>query len=292
MGDQRNTPRVGFIGFGEAGPLIAKGLLDAGLPGPITAFDIRPRPAVDGVVMARDTAGVLGASNYIFSAVTASEALEVADQAAPYLKPHHLYMDINSCAPQVKQRIAKIVNGTGARFVEIAVMAGVPGLRQTVPMLLCGKAAGEVIAALAPYRVNMRDFGPEYGRAAATKMFRSVLVKGLEALIQESVLGAEAYGVSGEVFSSMDESYPVTDWEGLAHHMLGRTAIHGVRRAHELEEAAETLREIGFEPYMCEAGAKRIAWLGSRGLKEKFGDKAPEDYREVVRDVLPKRPKA
>src|SRR3546814_13067638 len=73
---------------------------------------------------------------------------------------------------------------------EAAVMAGVPPLGHKVPMLLCGAAAGEVIAELAPYGMNLEDFGTEIGRATATKMFRSIVVKGLEALFLECVMAA------------------------------------------------------------------------------------------------------
>lgn len=281
----RNSPRLGFIGFGEAGPLIAKGLLGAGHPAPIAARDIRNRPPVDGVEMAGSIAELTGRCDIILSTVTATEALEVAQEAAQTLKSGQIYMDLNSTSPMVKQAIAEVVNPTGARFVEVAVMDGVPGKNHSVPMLLVGAAAADVITALEPYGVDMREFGTEYGRAAATKMFRSVLVKGLEALLQECVLGAETYGVADEVFASMNRSYAGKNFDDLAHFLMGRTAIHGARRGHELEEVADTLRDIGYEPFMCDAGAKRLKWLADFGFKEKYGDDAPEDFREIFAEL-------
>lgn len=287
MGNQ-NIPRLGFIGFGEAGPLIAKGFLDAGLPAPIAARDIRERPPVEGVEMTGSITELVARCDVIMSTVTATEAIDVAEEAAQVLKPGQIYMDLNSASPMVKQRIAELINPTGARFVEVAVMDGVPGKNQTVPMLLVGTAASDVIDAFAPYGVNMREFGTEYGRAAATKLFRSVLVKGIEALLQECVLGAETYGVADEVFQSMNKSYAGKSFDDLAHHMLGRTAIHGARRGHELEEAADTLRALGYEPFMCDGGAKRLKWLSGFGFKEKYGDTAPDDYREVFAELQKK----
>lgn len=277
-------PRIGFIGFGEAASIMAKGFLDAGAQ-PITACDVRDRPAVDGVNQVDGVAGVAAATDIIFAAVTSSTALPVAYDAAPFLEPRHVYLDINSTSPMVKQQIADVINGAGAQFIEAAVMSGVPGRGQTVPMLLVGAAAENVIKALRPYQVNMRHFGTEYGRATATKMFRSVLVKGMEALFQECLLGAETYGVSDEVFKSMDEGYPGADWQKMAHFLVGRTAIHGERRAHELVEAADTLRALGYEPFMCDAGAKRLAWLNQFGLKDIYGDDAPERFESVFEVV-------
>ena len=146
----RNSPRLGFIGFGEAGPLIAKGLLGAGHPAPIAARDIRNRPPVDGVEMAGSIAELTGRCDIILSTVTATEALEVAQEAAQTLKSGQIYMDLNSTSPMVKQAIAEVVNPTGARFVEVAVMDGVPGKNHRVPMLLVGAAAADVITALEP----------------------------------------------------------------------------------------------------------------------------------------------
>ncbi|NQU62282.1 MAG: DUF1932 domain-containing protein, partial [Rhodospirillales bacterium] len=65
-------------------------------------------------------------------------------------------------------------------------------------------------------------------------------------------------------------------------HLIGRTAIHGERRAHEMEEVAETLKALGIEPMMSAAAAKRLHWAVDQGLKEKFGDTAPESFHEVL----------
>ena len=71
----------------------------------------------------------------------------------------------------------------------------------------------------------------------------------------------------------------------LAHHLMGRTAIHGERRAHEMEEVSDTLRAIGVEPMMSDAAAKRIHWAAGKGLKETFADGAPSDYRDVIKAI-------
>ena len=284
-----NTPRLGFIGYGEAGPLIANGLLAAGLPAPIFARDIRERPHPDGVVMTGSIAELVERCDFVLSTATASDAIEVAQEAAPNLRPGQVYMDLNSTSPMIKQQLAEIIHGAGGRFVEVAVMDGVPGRNEKVPMLLVGDAANDVIEALSPYGVNMREFGTEYGRAAATKMFRSVMVKGMEALLQECVLGAETYGVADEVFASLNRSYAGKGFDELAHFLIGRTAIHGARRGHELEEAADTLRALGYDPFMCDGGAERLKWLASYGFKETYGDTAPEDYREVFVELQRRR---
>ena len=276
-----STPKIGFIGFGEAADGICRGLIGEGAAG-ISAFDVRPRPAPGGVQMAENLSALMESADVIFAAVTSAVALDVANEAAPHLSERHLYVDINSVSPETKIRIGGVVSATGARYVEAAVMAGVPAHGHKVPMLLAGKAAPDLIALMAPLGMVMEDFGPELGRAAAAKMFRSVMVKGMEALFQECVLGAGRYGVAEKVLDSIGDGYPGIDWNKLASHLIGRTALHGERRAHEMEEVADTLKSLGIEPLMSEAAAKRIAWAAGFGLKEKFGDTAPENYSEVL----------
>ncbi len=273
-------PKLGFIGFGEAGSNLAAGLLEQGLTD-ITAYALECRK-VDGVTEHADAASAIAGRDIVISAVTANVALEVAEMCAPLLSPGQIYIDVNSVSPGTKKKIADGINATGARFVEVSIMGAVPGPRHTVPILMCGAAAPDVIAALSPYGMNLTDLGPDYGRAAATKMFRSVMIKGLEALLQECVLGASKYGAAEQVLESVGEGYPGIDWVELAHHMLGRTAVHGTRRAAEMDEVAATLAELGIEPMMASAAAKRIRWAADHGLKEKFGTKGPESFHEVL----------
>jgi 3-hydroxyisobutyrate dehydrogenase len=283
-------PKIGFIGFGEAAAALSAGLLAAGMP-KISAFDTRPRPAVRGVEMAKSLAGLIAGADVVIAAVTSAVAVDVAKAAAKHLTPRQFYVDINSVSPEVKIAIGRVIDKAGARFVEAAVMAAVPPFKHKVPMLLGGKAAPELMQILAPYGMVLEDFGHEIGRAAATKMFRSVVVKGLEALLQECVLGADRYGVADRVLDSVRDGYPGLDWKALADYLIGRTAIHGVRRAHEMTEVAETLNSLGIEPMMSAAAAKRIAWAGGFGLKDKFGDTPPKSFHEVLEALREARKK-
>ena len=276
--------RIGFIGLGEAASHISRGLLVEGVTD-ITAFDILPHPKQSDVTIVQSMEELVTASDIIFSAVTCTNALVVAKQAGPYLDYSHLYVDINSVSPETKITIGGVVKDSGARFVEAAVMSSVPSYGHKVPMLLSGEAAVELIKIMVPLGMKFEDFGPELGRASALKMFRSIIIKGMEALFQECVLGAAQYGVAKKVLDSVGVGYPGLDWNQMAHYLIGRTAIHGERRAHEMEEVANTLRSIGIEPIMAEAAAKRIQWATNKGLKKVFPNDAPKDYEDVIRAI-------
>lgn len=154
-----------------------------------------------------------------------------------------------------------MVSSSGAQFIEVAVMAPVSPYGHLVPMLLNGPGAGAFVDAMAPFgmRLDVLPSSP-IGSAAAVKMCRSIVVKGLEALMLECVLAATRFGANDLVFASLDESFPGLDWKQLAGYMIGRVVVHGERRAREMEEVAGTLRAIGIDPIMAEAAARRQAW--------------------------------
>ena len=288
---------IGFVGFGEAGFHLAKGLRTAGTIG-MVAFDIhrdtagrgetiRRRAAEAGVILVDSNAELARAAGVLLSVVTCDQASAAALQTAPHLQARHLYADLNSVSPAVKQSIAAIMQATPARFVEIAVMAPVPPYGQRVPMLAGGEAASELASMLNPLGMRIEVGSAEIGVAAATKMFRSIVIKGMEALITECVLAAGAYGAADHVFASLAETYPGIDWPAMADYAIGRVVVHGERRAREMEEVAETLRALNLDPIMAEATARRMEWSARLGLKARFGGEPPASYRDLVDAVSP-----
>jgi 3-hydroxyisobutyrate dehydrogenase-like beta-hydroxyacid dehydrogenase len=286
--------RIGFVGFGEAAYHIAKGLRQPGISS-IAAFDIkvtdkiRQRAQETGTRLVETNRELAESCDVIMSAVTAHQALNAAEQNASYLRAAHLYADLNSVSPGVKQSIARVIEASGAHFAEIAMMAPVPPYGHKVPMLAGGAGAPEFVEKLSPFGISAEIVSREVGTAAATKMFRSIIVKGLEALLTECVLGASRYNADERVFASLAESFPGIDWKQLADYMVGRVVVHGERRAREMEEVAATLREIDIEPIMAEAIVRRMDWSVEAGLKQFFGGEAPKSYRDVV-DAVVKKP--
>jgi 3-hydroxyisobutyrate dehydrogenase-like beta-hydroxyacid dehydrogenase len=280
---------VGFVGFGEAGFHIARGLKAAGLER-IVAFDIDPdrvrqNAEQTGTPLLPSSAELAASARIIFSTVTCAGAREAASQTAPFLKPHHIYADLNSVSPSLKQDIERIIAARGAQFVEVAVMSPVPPHGHRAPMLLGGPAASSFAELMRPFGMRLDIVSERVGTAAATKMFRSIIVKGLEALMLECVLAAAPFGADERVFSSLGESFPGIDWQRLAHYMVGRVVVHGERRAREMEEVAETLQSLGIEPIMASAAARRQDWCARLGISSKFGPEGPTSYREALEAI-------
>ncbi len=286
------SPKIGFIGFGEAGFHISRGLRSAGIEH-IAAYDIntgtpglgeiiRQRAAESGTHLADSNGELTGLSQIVLSTVTSDQPLAAARQTAPHLAPGQLYADLNSVSPALKQSIHRVISATGAGYVEIAVMSPIPPYAHRAPMLVGGPGGSEFIERMKPFGMQMEYTSPEVGEAAATKMCRSIVVKGMEALLTECVLGASRYGAEERVFQSLAETFPAIDWSRLATYMVGRVVVHGERRAREMEEVAETLRSMGVEPIMAEATVRRMDWSAQLGLKKRFGGEAPATHREFA----------
>jgi 3-hydroxyisobutyrate dehydrogenase-like beta-hydroxyacid dehydrogenase len=258
-----------FIGFGEAAQHISRGLKGSGA-GPIRAYDIlfdmpagdrlRERAVEIGVTICASHREAVAGSGVVIAAVTASSALDAAKAAAPGLARGQFYVDINSISPAMKAQVSAAVTPSGARFVEVAVMESIPPHGHKTPMLLAGADAAALLDVLRPFGMRVDAVGERIGQASSVKLLRSILIKGLESLMLESLYVASNLGVAERVLASLAETYPAMDWPKVADYLVGRTALHGKRREAEMREAARMLRDVGLEPIMAQAIADRIGW--------------------------------
>ena len=111
----------------------------------------------------------------------------------------------------------------------------------------------------------------QLGVASATKMCRSVIIKGLEAMVIESFTAARRYGVEEAMIASLRETFPGFDWDKQATYFFQRAIAHGRRRAEEMRETAVTVREAGLEPWSAAGTAERQAWMADLADAGLFG---------------------
>ncbi len=271
------TIRIGFIGYGEVGTTFGADLVRNGASH-VAAFDIlfadpgrggalQAQARADGIVPVASAAAVVDGAAVVISAVTADVTEAVAMALAPLLRPGQILLDVNSASPATKRRAAQAVEAGGGAYVEGAVMAPVAKPRLAVPILGGGPAAERAAALLNPLGMAIRPVATEHGRTSAMKLCRSIMIKGLEALIVDCARAAQSWDVEDEVYGSLGDTFPSVDWPELAGLMAGRVRQHGVRqhgvrRAAEMREAAAMLADLGLDPALCRAVAdqqERIA---------------------------------
>jgi 3-hydroxyisobutyrate dehydrogenase-like beta-hydroxyacid dehydrogenase len=270
--------RVAIVGFGEVGGTFGSDLAAQGVE--VTVFDIllhakASREAMvakarESKVQAKESlADCLRDADLAISAVTASSALDVAKDSCCALCPGQVFLDINSVSPATKRAMAEHFAKSDAWFVEAAVMAAVQPQRLKVPMLLGGAHAADLAPGLQALGMNATVASEQIGVASAIKMCRSVLIKGLEAITLECLFAARRYGAEEAVLASLAATFPGMGWdEKLPDYLIGRVAEHGKRRAAEMREAAEAVRDIGMDPLMAEAAAERQEWLVDAMIEE------------------------
>ena len=203
----------------------------------------------------------------VIAAVTAASSYDAAASVAPHLKGNPWYLDINSVSPGRKQKTAALLEGK-ARYVDVAVIAPIHPLKHKTPLLIAGPHAQDVAPLLNEMEMKLTVVPGETGKAAAIKMVRSVMVKGMEALTLECSLAAARAGILEEVLTSLKNNYPTVDFREVADYNIERMASHGERRAAEMEESAATLRELGLDPLMVDATVKRQREMGAIGKNE------------------------
>jgi 3-hydroxyisobutyrate dehydrogenase-like beta-hydroxyacid dehydrogenase len=265
--------RLAFIGFGEVGQTFARDLAgkdgveiaayDLKLDDPQLRGDMLARAEALGVRVAADAADAARNARVVISAVTAAAAGEVAAAATRYLKPGQIFFDINSASPNTKRTASGQVAASGADYVEGAVMAAVAGPGLKVAILAGGPAAAAAAELLNPLGMSLKPVATEIGRASATKLSRSIVIKGIEAILVQCAAAARRWDVEADVIASLNATYPGINWTEQVAYAAERVGKHGVRRAQEMREAAEMVADLGLDPVL----ARAIADVQEKGAK-------------------------
>ncbi len=300
--------RIALIGYGEVGRILAEDLRPQDHA--ITAFDLKLGSAAGdalrehaqsiGVQLAATHADAVRGAQLVLSAVTASQTVPVAQACANAIAPGAFFLDFNSASPGAKIEAARIVNAAGGRYVEGAVMTSLPPYRIQVPLLLGGPDAAALQPVLNAMGFAAQVASEKLGVASATKMCRSIMIKGLEAMVIESFTTARHYGVEDEVIASLVETFPAIDWEKQGAYFFQRVIEHGRRRSEEVREVAATVQEAGLAPHSAAGTAQRQGWVadladaGLFGTRGSPGFARSSDWRteadRILQHVNPRAP--
>ncbi|MEM6681452.1 MAG: DUF1932 domain-containing protein [Pseudomonadota bacterium] len=261
--------RICIIGFGEVAQTVVSA---SSLQSQPACYDIKTNNPRQRSAKERDyhktrvrgcstLAEALGGADVVLSVVTADQALAAAKAAAHFLPQGALYCDMNSVAPDTKIQAAQTITDAGGQYVDVAIMSPIMPLALKSPLLLSGPRAEEGQAAMQHVGfTKTKVVGDHVGQASITKMIRSVMVKGLEALTAECVLAANTAGVLEDVAGTFEEG-----WLDKANYRLERMIVHGERRAAEMEEVVRTLDALGAGSVMSQGTVARQSALGALG---------------------------
>jgi len=231
--------KVGVLGLGEAGSLIATDLADAGA---VVGGDDPRVAAPHRVHAAADAAEACQGADLILSVNSAADALDALTQGLPGCRPGTVWADLNTASPQRKQQVQAAAGGA-VEVVDVALMAPVPGHGLRTPMAVSGPAARRFATMLSACGAQVEVVDGEVGAAATRKLLRSVFYKGLAAAVIEALEAARAAGLgewlAGNIRAELDRSDAAT-LDRLVH----GSRVHAVRRGHEMSAAADLLDQL------------------------------------------------
>lgn len=285
---------IAFIGFGEAAQLMSSGLsrepgvarlsaYDVRLEDPAAAVALQEKARACSVRLAASAQAAIEGADIVLSAVPGKVAVSVARAVAGLVTRDQLYVDLNSTSPVSKRQVAEAFGTLSGCCVDGAILDAVAPHRHRVPILLAGPRAQACADLMNAAGMRCQALGDTVGQASSVKMIRSVFIKGVEALILESMGAAEKAGVTGRIHACLDGTFGTLDWRKLTSHYLRRTHEHGPRRQSEMTQAAETLNALGMSDALTLAIGSTIGRSHARLARRPYD---PTAGFEVLLPVL------
>ena len=246
---------IAVLGLGEAGSAIALDLVRAGVR--VLGWDPNVRGDLREIPLAESDQSAVAEADVVLSVNSAAVALDVATRLAPFLRTGKLFADLNTSSPRLKEAIARVIEAHGALFADVALMAPVPGRGLRTPALVSGSGAEQFVAIFAPLGMPVQSVGPRPGAAARQKLLRSVFMKGLAAVVLESLAAAERVGCREWMWKEIARELTEAD-ESLLRRLVEGSYRHAARRIEEMRAAAELLKEVQTPPHVTMAS---LEWL-------------------------------
>lgn len=245
-------PIVALLGLGEAGAAIASDLVAEGVV--TRGWDPDPARAVPGVEKAVSPVEAVGGADVVLSVNAQAAAVPAALSVVNALKTGQLFADLNTTSAEVKRQVAAALAPSGAAFVDVALLAPVPGMGVHTPCLVSGAGAERFAEIFGAFGMPVEVLSDVPGDAATRKLLRSVFMKGLAAAVVESLSAAELAGCETWLRAQIVAVLTGAD-ESLVDRLVQGSTQHARRRVDEMEAAAAVVAELGLEPHVALAAA-------------------------------------
>jgi putative dehydrogenase len=202
--------------------VIAPGMMGSGVAQRLTENGIEVRTSLAGRSEASaaraKAAGMravsdaeVAASDIILSIVPPGDALGLAERLSPALlaagrKP--IYVDCNALDPATVLRIARVIEETGAAFVDGGIIGGPPKPGSKGTKIYLSGPASQQVAVLTRFGLEMPIQPGPVGAASAMKMSYAGITKGFTALGAVMLLAAARAGTAEDLKLELAASQP------------------------------------------------------------------------------------
>jgi len=252
---------IAILGIGEAGNTLARDLIAAGIQ--VRGWDPEPRNLPNGLDFASSNLDAVSGADIVLSVNWASVAIEVANEVAPVLQPGQLYADLNTAAPQLKRDIAPIIEKSGALFIDAALMDPVPPKGLGTLVYASGSGAELFTEKMTPLGMPVICLDGQAGNAATHKLVRSIMYKGVAAVILECL---EAAGKLNMTEYARIQMLKIIYDEPMLDRFVSGSIKHAKRRVDEMEAVVEMLNSIGVSAFTSQASVDRLKELAEKNI--------------------------
>ena len=247
--------QIAILGLGEAGSHFANDLVALGVD--VVGYDPAPKRTLSpSVTLAAGNAEAVPNADVILSVNLSAVAETVAAEVLPVLQSGQIYAEMNTASPDTKRAVAAIVESSGALAVDVAIMAPVPPKGILTPFLVSGPGAASFADKLWPLGLDISVLSAEMGEAATRKLLRSIVYKGVAAVIGEAVEAGRAFELEPYIREQIRSVIGGND--ALIDRFLEGSKTHALRRSHELEAVISMLTAQAIEPVMARATLKSL----------------------------------
>ncbi|WP_435355978.1 NAD(P)-binding domain-containing protein [Emticicia sp. SJ17W-69] len=238
--------KIAILGLGEAGSHFANDLIKLGVE--VTGFDPNPvRKLHDNMILAQSNAEAVKQADIVFSANLSSVSIEIAEELKDVLKSNQFFCEMNTSGPEKKIKIAEILKTSGVKVIDLAIMAPVPPKGIMTPFLASGENATEFLEKVKPLNLDIKQVdNGNIGDAATRKLLRSIVYKGIAAVVCEAMEAGEAFGMESYIRGQIGSLIGGND--DLIDRFVEGSRTHALRRMHEMEAVIEMLEAKGLDP--------------------------------------------
>jgi 3-hydroxyisobutyrate dehydrogenase len=259
------TVHIAVLGLGEAGSLFASDLVAAGVL--VSGFDPAPVPSPEGVVRCPYPGAAVDGAEVVIALTSPADAAAVFDSTLDAMVDGGVFADLTTSPPAAKAARDEMATRRGRSFVDVALMAPVPGRGLGTPALASGPGAERYAAALRPLGAMVEVIGDRAGDATTRKLLRSVTMKGLAAVVIEALRAGHAAGLADWLWSDLVSEITAADEQLLVRFVEG-TGVHAARRVHEMQASASMLESLGVDPLMTRATVESLRMVLAEGVPE------------------------
>ncbi|MEZ0538324.1 NAD(P)-dependent oxidoreductase [Fibrella arboris] len=242
--------KIAILGLGEAGSRFANDLVGLGVD--VVGYDPACKRALSPAVkLASNNADAARNADIVLSVNVSAVAEQVAAEVWPVLQPGQVYAEMNTASPDTKRQVEAIISPSGALVVDVAIMAPVPPKGILTPFLVSGPGAILFAGQLQPLGLHISVLSEVVGEAATRKLLRSIVYKGIAAVVGEAVAAGRSFGL--EPYIREQILSVVGGDDTLIDRFLEGSRTHAIRRSHELEAVVAMLTARDIEPVMARA---------------------------------------